>query len=1811
MSNRIQKSMIKKFTSARLLSSACVLAISGLTTAVSAQPTNSQYSALPPITSREAGSIDIMLTLSVDHQLFREAYNDYDDIYQPENETTPRPEVTYEHRFSYAGYFNSELCYAYQEGRFIAVGETDGDNYCPDLEDAGGGWSGNFLNWVSMTRLDMVRQVLYGGHRSTDEANQTILERAPLVQDAHSFAKYYSGDDIQNLTDGLPIDPAPGCGDGGEEDARTCAGYTFCNTSEPVQTMGIFSQHQDYRATPPLIRAVKGNYSLWASNERFQCVTLDEIPLGGSVAYDELPEDVRDYMLEYGINGNKTPDFSGIWARWVSPRDSQVADFIVRVEPCNAVEMEWQEGIQESDNGEAGGDLRCQSYPGENVTPKPVGLLQDPSLSHINFGLLTGSYDSNMDWGVLRKAVTNFNETEVDDDGTFLSPSESIVSSLNALRLVDYRYFATNQDRNPNNAALENGTYNGIMGDNDASTTLCEWGRLLDSDSPPECRNWGNPFGELLAESYRYFAAKAGVTGISARLQPSDLSSESADMPGLTIASWPSADGESNSNLSCTSRNVLAFNASGVSYDDSLGSNSLGTLNSLGFTQEETIASLVNTIGGEEIEEGQTYFVGEDGTPSIGSDDVGQCSAKQVEGENFAAVRGICPETPRQKGSYYGSGLSYFAHTQDLNPGTTVKDNVSTYGITLAGALPNIQVNAGDKDIVIIPACRNRGNGGETKGNCALVDFRPILPDNPNAPVTEYYVGWEDSEQGGDYDLDLSGMLTYSVSNNSNLHVDSKIIYESASDLMEFGFSISGTGTALDGIYFPSKVDADRADLELIEKAGLNDHGTLEGLKAAEIELTQSHIQGFQNYDPVDDDTRSDWCKDVNNTVPCENVSNGRHQRVTFNLVGEGSTAGKFLKDPLYYAVKWGSFKYESTDEDPKPTELSQWASDRLDQFGDPLPRGYDTVRNPKNLKTQFADIINNLLSDITTGTASGIATNTSTGEGLSIQTFYMPELRSESEVVTWTGAVSGLFRDQYGNLREDSNSNGRLDDTDKAVTFFFDTADSVTKARLYTLQFETIEDDPDDEGTEDDDETDGSDETELNDDDILLENPSYELVLDSTVTLNELNYVWDLNQALNALDSNTDDAGVEGDVAFTEHKSVNQALTGGGRHIFTTLDDFDSDDAEGRILTQSDAVNFVVPDSDDDTDFELLTDYLDITDSDTLDAEKLVNFIRGVEGLDGVRSRTLGDHVYRLGDVMHSTPTVVGRPQSLRLASIDSSYAEYRQAQWNRRQVAYVGGNDGMLHAINLGFYDGTRVAFYDNYSEDEDGVGTFSNNDGTGALSTLGRELWAYVPFNVLPHLKWLASPNYQHTYYMDGPIQTFDVKIFDSEDTDHPGGWGTIIVAGMRQGGGPYAVENGDDTQTLRSAYVIFDVTDPLDPELLAEVTHPNLGFTTSNVDLISRRQPHAEDGDNDWYLVFGSGSTDLGSAISNQNAHLFYLDLNSLIGESTPSLNVVDTGQENSFVGGITVEDWDGNYQSDAVYFGVVGDGSEGNMGALMYSTPSWGDGGVSSLSEGTQLLTDVDQPFSAAPLGVSDKDGNWWLFAGTGRYYVSDDLESIEQNSLYGIRVNGESYGTHASSIANNSLYDVTDLNVSIRAEEGNSNQRVTQVTGADGDPVTDSEGNVLNTIDELTAEIQNYSGWRRDYQHVDEVNFLSPLIVNDTLLSDTFRPASGNSCDAQGKSYKYILDMFNGMPQTRLRRVLFSDQTFGAPGEDAEQLGVAQDSEGQVTGVDVTSESTIFTRDTGGGVNPIDGGLTPLPPKRQSWREIPLEGIPN
>ncbi|AUB81878.1 pilus assembly protein [Candidatus Thiodictyon syntrophicum] len=323
----------------------------------------------------------VMLALSNDHQLYRKAYNDYSDL-----DGDGSIDTTYNNLYSYYGYFDSNKCYTYTSGYFNPTAMAT-EHQCSNA------WSGNLLNWAAMTRMDILRKVLYGGFRSTDTATPdlTILERVLLPTDAHAFAKVF----------------AP---PGGADDMALYTPYrdekiTFCNVT--YATSGQ-SQSLDTSVSPPLIRIATGAWPMWSSGEVVECAWYEERANATAPKKTNAPVSFK-------------------------------AELNARVAVCVSDLIE--------DN--------CRGYKDDSdVTHmKPIGLLQKyGDNGSLRFGLMSGSYKQRMSGGVLRRkigllagnTVANAAQNEINLlTGQFTGHS-GIIKSINAFRINKYDYTTHN-----------------------------------------------------------------------------------------------------------------------------------------------------------------------------------------------------------------------------------------------------------------------------------------------------------------------------------------------------------------------------------------------------------------------------------------------------------------------------------------------------------------------------------------------------------------------------------------------------------------------------------------------------------------------------------------------------------------------------------------------------------------------------------------------------------------------------------------------------------------------------------------------------------------------------------------------------------------------------------------------------------------------------------------------------------------------------------------------------------------------------------------------------------------------------------------------------------------------------------------------------------------------------------------------------------------------------------------------------------------------------------------------------------------------
>lgn len=234
----------------------CVL--SGAT--VMSLPTTEYNLVQQPLESGRTEAPLMMMVMSRDHSLFSKAYSDYSDL-----NADGRIDTSYDDTFSYSGYFDSQLCYSYNSNRFQAVAPASGAN----SHECSGQWSGNFLNWLSMSRMDVLRYVLYGGKRITDTISSTVLQRAYVPSDLHAWVKHYRGNDIGRF-------------------APLSGPHSFCNVTRINQTV-------------PVIRVASGIYPEWASGASTQCILVGEFGGANHNASVGRPAQATDMVVEVDV----------------------------------------------------------------------------------------------------------------------------------------------------------------------------------------------------------------------------------------------------------------------------------------------------------------------------------------------------------------------------------------------------------------------------------------------------------------------------------------------------------------------------------------------------------------------------------------------------------------------------------------------------------------------------------------------------------------------------------------------------------------------------------------------------------------------------------------------------------------------------------------------------------------------------------------------------------------------------------------------------------------------------------------------------------------------------------------------------------------------------------------------------------------------------------------------------------------------------------------------------------------------------------------------------------------------------------------------------------------------------------------------------------------------------------------------------------------------------------------------------------------------------------------------------------------------
>ena len=398
-------------------------------------------------------------------------------------------------------------------------------------------------------------------------------------------------------------------------------------------------------------------------------------------------------------------------------------------------------------------------------------------------------------------------------------------------------------------------------------------------------------------------------------------------------------------------------------------------------------------------------------------------------------------------------------------------------------------------------------------------------------------------------------------------------------------------------------------------------------------------------------------------------------------------------------------------------------------------------------------------------------------------------------------------------------------------------------------------------------------------------------------------------------------------------------------------------------------------------------------SDASDTKATNLINFVRGIDAYDENTNNNTTEKRWKLGDIYNSKLSVVGAPKAKigNSSSNTNTVAYYRyQNDYSRfktgstcggscatrKELVYVGANDGMLHAFDSGD----------------------------------GEELWAFVPPNMLQSLKDMVSvkANSSNSIYgVDGTPVVKDI-FYDNK-------WRTVLLSGMGKGG---------------KGYFALDITNPTTPQFLfgfqnnttassiyhwdengtrstfgygagipAEYDYSKVGYATSTPTIVAMPSGTGTK----WVAVFGAGNN---AGINNTYGSAVY---------------IIDLENKGKVLKRIDLTDTASNGFSNAVPASIVAitpdTTSKANYkGAMIYladlESKQW-----------KINLTDKDTLYEFTPIFDAEatldndrmeffqvtptigNDGSLWTFYGTGNQQKVQRIDNDINNRVFGIKDN--------------------------------------------------------------------------------------------------------------------------------------------------------------------------------------------------------------
>ncbi|WP_417472658.1 PilC/PilY family type IV pilus protein [Luteimonas mephitis] len=1575
-----------------------------------------------------------MLVMGKDHKIYYEAYNDASDLngdgvldvgYKPAT-------------IDYYGYFNSNVCYTYES--------TNGGRFTPSSvatnKQCSGKWSGDFLNYLTTSRMDALRRVLYGGWRQVDTASDTTLQGAFFPQDAHSWGKEYRSvaRDGYDISKYAPLS------------VPTSGKYHLFAVTTVTGNDQAFPNY-----TAPLFRVMTNSTARiweWVSIEGpvagNKCYNQGTDCLSGTNNWSVVPalafEDLQITTWKRTSGSGSPGD--------VAAMDKLFTDYAVNPNRCGTKAVG---NIDQAGTGinPFNGTNGCGQ---DNYLTRFDGKLVIPSDGNYSFAI---DGDDAVELWIDGKRVVGWYGGHAGDRSTGGLDSHSATVYLSAgTYTVAFRHQegaggeAWGLFWKPASGANTRTDYN-------VRVQVCGTNAALRDGS---CKVYPNgnakPTGILhdYGENQKmYFGLITGsqfnnLEGGVLRRNVSDFANEISASdgtfkPGTGIANALSKLRMIGGGYAGSTTNNLNSNSNWN------WANGTGNCPSVG---DRAIVNGECRMWGNPIAEmmfeGMRYFAGAKAPTARFA------TGGASQGRSEETTMGLSQETWKDpydsSDGYPTCAKPYQTVISDINPSydsdlpgsafATIAADGTVPGFSAGGegqAIWNHEFGAGARSVFIGDVAGTTDGAPTAKSAASFGNIRGLAPEEPTKQGTYY----------------AASVARYGYMTDLN----------SATDQQKMGVYSIALASPLPRIEFP--VNGRTITLLPFAKTASGTFGG--GTRKPTNTIVDFYVEQIENLDPSQPKNMT-----VNNGMPYAVF------RINYEDVEQGNDHD--MDAIVKYTIMANANGTVTVKLD------SEYAAGSADQnigyvlSGTTKDGIYLDVRDTDSTAGSFQRYDLNTPQDKDPGGCKGVTTGSCNQQlPLTSNRTFTPSATAASATELrnplWYAAKYGGFKDANGNNLPDtgewdSNVAGQPDN------YFLVTNPLQLRSQL-TKAFDSIADRDLDVGV-------------ATISGARVGNSSF--TLQPTYKRSRNGKDWTGNLSAIAVNPNgTLGASLwnaQANLTGTR-KIFTVTAPGSGTKATTTAVAFDS--ATPGNLGASAAAQY---------------DALGITPA-TVAAQYGASYTPAdfIAYLSGDQSReaskggagnTLRTRSGVLGDIVNSEP-VIDSPRSnygygYYSGSMFSGYATpsgYLNSKSTRKTVAYVGANDGMLHAFDAS----TQPC-------------AAPNGNLACAKAGAGKELFAFIPNGVLDQMGKLALPDakYDHRYYVDGQIAVGDAKDGST--------WKTVLVGSAGGGGRSVFALDVSDPSSFGTSKVLWERNARVDLDIGNVYGKPML------VPLENDK----------WGVLFGNGyggnSSDpslyildafSGAVIKKITANdgnqastslLPLLDFICSAISAIPPINAVCARKTDPYngLGQITAIDKNGNGKVDTVYGGDL----QGNLWKFDLADASATNWKVAN--SGAALFTAVTgserQPITGGIRVAAGPGSGVMVYFGTGRYFVTGDNDvpaTPQVQSLYGIFDNGTAVASGRASLVA---------------------QTIESQTTASG----------FTTRDLSTAQVFYYGtnpkrGWYIDLKIKTNTNgsgerfIATPLIQSGRVFFATYEP-SKNSCDPGGTNFQYGLDLLSG-----------------------------------------------------------------------------------